>query len=205
MPERHFASFHSPTPTRTASLQPGRRRQAGVWSYSQTRTLLAVRAVPDILSQGGGRESGPWPRRVAAAAVLALVAVTIVHYLPRSRHGTARPVRAAVTAAPVPPAVSGAVSGDAGVAAEPDGITGQTLSWPGGLRLPATGERPVWFWPATGQVVPIGGLPPQRSGYQFIRAAGGWAVQAGPSAQAGCGSCAGPRRAVYILADRGGR
>jgi len=50
-------------------------------------------------------------------------------------------------------------------------------------------------------VVPIGGLPPQRSGYQFIRAAGGWAVLAGPGIQAGCGSCAGPRRAVYFLAD----
>ena len=157
--------------------------------------------MPDILSQGGSRESGPWPRRVAAAAVLALVAVTIVHYLPRSRHGTARPVRAAVTATPLPPAVSGAVSGDAGVAEEPNGITGQTLSWPGGLRLPATGERPVWFWPATGQVAPIGGLPLQRSGYQFIRATGGWAVKAGPAAQVGCGSCAGPPRAVYFLAD----
>jgi len=157
--------------------------------------------VPDILSQGGGRESGPWPRRVAAAAVLALVAVTIVHYLPRSRHGTARPVRAAVTATPLPLTISGAVSGDAGVAAEPDGITGQTLSWPGGLRLPATGERPVWFWPATGQVAPIGGLPRQSSGYQFIRATGGWAVKAGPAAQVGCGSCAGPPRAVYFLAD----
>jgi hypothetical protein len=61
----------------------------------------------------------------------------------------------------------------------------------------------VWFWPATGQAMPIGGLPPQRSGYQFIRAAGGWAVQADPGAQAVCGSCAGPRRAVYFLADRG--
>ena len=61
----------------------------------------------------------------------------------------------------------------------------------------------MWFWPATGQVMPIGGLPPQRSGYQFIRAAGGWAVQASPGAQAVCGSCAGPRRAVYFLADRG--
>jgi hypothetical protein len=132
---------------------------------------------------------------VAAAAALVLVAVTIVHYLPRSRHGTARPT--AVTATPLPTAVSG----DAGVAEEPDGITGQTSSWPGGLRLPATGERPAWFWPATGQEVPIGGLPPQRSGYEFIRAAGGWAVQAGPAAQAGCGSCAGPRRAVYFLAD----
>ncbi len=51
-------------------------------------------------------------------------------------------------------------------------------------------------------MVPIGGLPPQRSGYQFIRAAGGWAVQAGPGTQAGCGTCAGLRRAVYFLADR---
>lgn len=159
--------------------------------------------MPDILSQGGGRESGPWPRRVAAVAVLVLVAVLIVHYLPRSRHGTARPDRAAITVAPPPSAVSRAVSGDAGVVEEPDGITGQILSWPGGLRLPATGERPVWFWPATGQVMPIGGLPPQRSGYQFIRAAGGWAVQADPGAQAVCVSCAGPRRAVYFLADRG--
>jgi len=147
--------------------------------------------VPDILSQGGGRESGPWPRRVAVAAALVLVAVTIVHYLPRSRHGTARP--AAVTAT-----APAAVSGVAGVAAEPDGITGQTSSWPGGLRLPMTGQRPVWFWPATGRVAPIGGLPRQPAGYQFVRVTGGWAVQAGP---AGCGSCAGPRRTVYFLAD----
>jgi hypothetical protein len=153
--------------------------------------------VPDILSQGEGREFGPWPRRVAVAAVLVLVAVTIVHYLPRSTHATARP---AVTAAP-PPAPP-AVSGDAGVAEEPDGITGQTLAWPDGLRLPAAGQQPAWFWPATGQVAPIGGLPRQPSGYQFVRAAGGWAVQAGPAAPAGCGSCAGPLRAVYFLADQ---
>jgi hypothetical protein len=162
---------------------------------------LAVRAVPDILSQGGQREHGPWPRRVAVAVVLVVVAVVIVQHLPRSRHGTARPAQAAVTATPVPLAVSGAVSGASGVAAEPDGITGQTSSWPGGLRLPATGDRPVWFWPATGAVAPIGGLSRQSSGYQFVRATGGWAVQAGAAAQASCGSCAGPRRAVYFLAD----
>jgi hypothetical protein len=155
---------------------------------------VAVRAVPDILSQGGDHQSGPWPRRVAAAAVLVLVAVMTVHYLPRSPHGTARP---AVTATPPPLAVSG----DAGVAAEPDGITGQILSWPAGLRLPVGGQRPAWFWPATGRVLPIGGLPRQPSGYQFVRATGGWAVQADPAAQAGCGSCAGPPRAVYFLAD----
>ena len=157
--------------------------------------------MPDILSQGGQREHGPWPRRVAVAVVLVVVAVVIVQHLPRSRHGTARPAQAAVSATPVPVAVSGAVSGASGVAAEPDGITGQTSSWPGGLRLPATGDRPVWFWPATGAVAPIGGLSRQSSGYQFVRATGGWAVQAGAAAQASCGSCAGPRRAVYFLAD----
>ena len=153
--------------------------------------------MPDILSQGGGRETGPWPRRMAAAAVLVLVAVTIVHYLPRSRPGTVRPARAAATGARPPEAVSG----DVGVAAEPDGITGQVLAWPGDLRLPASGEQPAWFWPATGRVTPIGGLPRQPSGYHFVRATGGWAVQASAAAQAGCGLCAGPRRAVYFLAD----
>lgn len=148
--------------------------------------------MPDILSQGG-REHGPWPRRLAVVAALALAAVLIVHYLPRSPHEARKPARAAVTAAPVPPSVARAASGDAGVAAEPDGITGRVLSWPAGLRLPAAGARPGWFSPGTGQVLPIGGLPPQRSGYEFIRAAGGWAVQ--PVAES--------RRAVYFLADRG--
>jgi hypothetical protein len=50
-------------------------------------------------------------------------------------------------------------------------------------------------------MVPVGGLPPQRSGYQFMRAPGGWAIQASPGAQAGCSTCAGPRRGVYFLAD----
>jgi hypothetical protein len=50
-------------------------------------------------------------------------------------------------------------------------------------------------------VAPIAGLPRQPSGYQFVRATGGWTVQAGPAAQAGCGLCAGPRRTVYFLAD----
>jgi len=161
--------------------------------------------LPDILSQGDGREAGPWPRRLAVGAVLAVVvAVAIVHYLPRSHP---RPAGAAATASPSlrvsGGAVSGdSVSGDSGIAAEPDGIIGPTLSWPGGLRLLATGPRPEWFWPATGQVVPIGGLPAQTSGYQFTRAAGGWAVQAAPGTQAVCGSCAGAR-AVYFLPDHG--
>jgi hypothetical protein len=160
-----------------------------------------VRAVPDTLSQGGDREPGPWLRRVAAAAVLVLAAVVIVQHLPRSRQSPARPARAAATVT-APAAASGAAEPAPALAAVPDGITGPALAWPGGLRLPAAGERPAWFWPGTGQMVPIGGLPPQRSGYEFIRATGGWAVQAGPGTGAGCGTCAGPRRAVYFLGDR---
>jgi hypothetical protein len=158
-------------------------------------------AVPDVLSQGGGRESGPWPRRLAAVVVLVLAGVVIVQHLPRSRGGTAQPARAAPTVT-APAAASAAAVPAAGLAAVPDGITGPALTWPGGLRLPVAGQRPAWFWPGTGQVTPIGGLPLQRSGYQFMRAAGGWAVQAGPGTQASCGTCAGPRRAVYFLADR---
>ena len=157
--------------------------------------------MPDVLSQGGSREPGPWPRRVAAVIVLALAGVLIVQHLPRSGDATARPARATATATP-PAAASGDALPAVGLAAVPDGITGPALSWPGGLRLPAAGQQPAWFWPGTGQMVPIGGLPQQQSGYQFIRTASGWAVQAGPGIQAGCGSCAGPRRAVYFLADR---
>jgi len=165
----------------------------------QIKTVLAVRVMPDTLSQGGDRERGPWPRRVAVAAVLMLAVLLIVQHLPRSRPSTPRPARAAAT---VPaPTASAAVEPAPAVAAVPDGITGPALSWPDGLRLPATGPQPVWFWPGTGQVAPIGGLPQQRSGYEFTRAAGGWAIQASPGTQVGCATCAGPRRAVYFLAD----
>src|SRR5580693_5592831 len=101
-------------PVLRAARRPGYRHK------QRSATLWAVRAVPDILSQGGGREPGPWPRRLAAAAVLVLVAVAVVHFLPRSRPVTARP---AVTATPPPASQPLAVSGDAGVAEEPDGIT----------------------------------------------------------------------------------
>jgi hypothetical protein len=138
---------------------------------------------------------------VAAAAVLVLAAVVIVQHLPRAWHSPARPARApAGVTAPV--AASAAAEPGAALAAVPDGITGPVLSWPAGLRLPATGQRPAWFSPGTGQMALIGDLPPQRSGYEFIRAAGGWAVQAGPGTQADCDTCAGPPRAVYFLADR---
>jgi hypothetical protein len=156
--------------------------------------------VPDTLSQGGDREPSPWPRRVAAAVVLVVAAVLIVLHLPRSSHSgsaqsrpTVTPAAPTVTSSTGPPAVA--------VATGPDGITGPVLPWPGGLRLPATGQRPAWFSPGTGKTAPIGGLPPRSSGYQFIPVTGGWAVQAAPGAPAGCGTCAGPPRTVFFLAE----
>jgi hypothetical protein len=147
--------------------------------------LLAVRAVPDILSQGGDSEPRPWRRRVVAAAVLVLAGVVIAWHVPWSSRSSVRP--------------AGAAAGV--IAAVPDGLIGPALPWPGGLRLPEAGPQPAWFSPGTGQTVPVGGLPPQRSGYEFIPGAGGWAVQAALGPQAGCGNCAGPPRAVYFLAD----
>lgn len=160
-----------------------------------------MRVVPDTLSQGGDRTPSPWPRRVAAAALLVLAAVVVAQHLPRSRPSPARPARAAPTVT-APVVASSAAEPAAALAAVPDGITVPALPWPDGLRLPATGPRPSWFWPGTGQLVPISGLPPQRSGYEFTRVAGGWAIQAGPGTKVGCDTCAGPRRAVYFLADR---
>jgi hypothetical protein len=157
--------------------------------------------VRDILSQGGDREPGPWPRRVAAIAVLVLVAFVIVWHLPRHRQPTAHPHRAAVTVTPLPSVASGAHSG-VGPAAGPGGLSGQVMPGDSNLRLPVTGQQPAWLWPATGRMRAIGGLPREKPGYQFIRMAGGWAVEANSAARLRCSSCAGPRMPVYFLADR---
>lgn len=157
--------------------------------------------MPDILGQGGDREPRRWPRRVAAVAVLLLAAVLIVVHLPRPGHrpGGSRPRPAASTASPAPPAPGEVVPG---LADEPSGLVGQTLPWDDSLRLPITGEQPLWFWPATGRTKPIGGLPRDRYGYQFTRVAGGWAVQALSGTPAGCNDCAGPPLPVYFLGDQ---
>jgi hypothetical protein len=151
----------------------------------------------DILSQGGDRDPSPWPRRlVVIAAVLAVVVGGAVYLsLPRHQQSPAAAHRAPVSASPVPvPALSLPPPG-------PDGITGQTLAWDRGLRLPDAGAQPVWFSPASGGSEPIGGLPANQTGYQFIRIAAGWAVQASPALPSGCGSCAGPPAPVWFLAD----
>jgi hypothetical protein len=154
--------------------------------------------MPDILGQGGDREPRRWPRRVAALAILLLAAAVVVLHLPRHRPDAARHRPAASAASPAPSA-SGELS--PGLAAESSGLIGQTLPWDGSLRLPVTGEQPLWLWPATGRTRAIGGLPRDRYGYQFTRIGGGWAVQALSGRPAGCGNCAGPPLPVYFLGD----
>jgi hypothetical protein len=159
----------------------------------------------DILSQGG--EPGPrrkWPRRVAAAVVAALLIALVVEHLPQ--HSAPRRAPAARGSLP---AVGGIVAGEDGESgpgggeAGPDGVTGPTLPWSPGLRLPVAGAQPAWLWPATGRTQLIGGLPRDPAGYQFVRAGGGWAVTPGP-AGGQCGSCAGLPGPVYFVGDQAG-
>jgi hypothetical protein len=154
----------------------------------------------DILGQGGDREPNPWRRRLAMiAALTAVVAGGAVYLgLAQHQHAPAAAHRTQVTTSPAPVA-TGPIA--LSVPPGPDGIAGPTLAWDRTLRLPVAGARPVWFSPASGRSEPITGLPANRSGYQFIRVAGGWAVQASPASPASCGSCAGPPVPVWFLAD----
>lgn len=154
----------------------------------------------DILSQGGDRGPGPWPRRLAMIAALVVVAVGGAVYLSLSRpqHAPTAAHRTPATASPAPAPTSAVALS---LPPEPDGIPGRTLAWDPSLRLPVAGTQPVWFSPASGRSEPIGGLPADRSGYQFIRVVGGWAVQASAASPTACGSCAGPPAPVWFLAD----
>jgi hypothetical protein len=153
--------------------------------------------MPDVLSQGGDREPSRWRRRLVAAVILAVLLTVVVLRLPHHRHS---PPPAGVTVGPVPPRDSSPPPVPP-VPGEPSGIIGHTLRWTAGLRLPVTGVQPVWFSPATGRREVIGGLPPNRAGYQFVRLGGGWAVQPGSAARPGCASCASPPSPVYFLGD----
>jgi hypothetical protein len=143
--------------------------------------------VSDILSQGRDRGPGPWPRRLVLLAVLAgLVAAVVLTHLPRHRAPRPRPAAAVV--------------------AGPDGITGPTLPWAPGLRLPVAAEHPALLSPAAGRLQLIGGLPLNHAGYQFTQVGGGWAIQATAARaqpRAVCDLCAGSPQPVYFLSERG--
>jgi hypothetical protein len=158
--------------------------------------VLGGAALEDIISHGGERPPRDGRRRLLVGAVLVAAAVlVVVQHLPHDRPGGAHvaggrgpgglPVR--------PPADPAALP--------PTGITGNTAAWAPDVRLPRSGARPDWFWPAMGRVAPILGLPSGRAGYVFTRLAGGWAIQPAPAGPAGCSSCDAPAP-VFYLADR---
>ncbi|MGN6678910.1 MAG: hypothetical protein ACTHKL_14190, partial [Streptosporangiaceae bacterium] len=156
------------------------------------RRALGGTAIDDIISHGtDAGQRGPWRRRIAVAAIaVGLLAALIVQHLPSSgehphRHHAARIMGSPLLIRPV----------------RPDGIPGPSAKWTAGLRLPVGGTRPAWVYPATGRMTPIGGLPPIRSGYDFTRVSGGWAVQASAGAGPWCAGCEARPLPVYFLAD----
>jgi hypothetical protein len=128
--------------------------------------------------------------------VAAVLGVVIVEHLPRQTPPLHQHPRAAAS-----PALAAPIRIRP---ARPDGIIGPTDPWAAGLRLPVSGKRPAWLWPATGRMASIGGLPPAKSGYMFTRIRGGWAVQPGLAAGQGCAGCGTRQLPVYVLADRAG-
>lgn len=153
----------------------------------------------DILT--GGVDRGPaWRRRgLVAAAVVAAAGVVVLRHLPGDQHKAAsRPLPRVVSSEPLPRMMPGR----AGV---PGGVSGPRLGPMRGVRLPVSGPRPFWFWPATGRAEPIGGLPVTGASYSFARASGGWVVTRGALARPQCKICMQAPLPVYFLAGRANR
>jgi hypothetical protein len=160
-----------------------------------------VVAVNDIVSFGGDR--GPrwqrWRLVVAAACVTVALAAALVWYLPRTHHhGGGQATPAALS--PSQRAQEAIGSPLSTWPASPALMTGQPLPHDAGLRLLLGGRQPAWLQVPTGRTEAIRGLP-QSASYQFIRVAGGWAVQPFPPVAAGCDNCAPGPLPVYYLAD----
>jgi hypothetical protein len=162
------------------------------------RRAVGGTAIEDIISHGPdpGRR-GPWPRRLIIAAIaVAVLAALIVQHLPSSgRHPQHRQHPRSHVVAGSPLVIR---------PARPDGIPGPTAQWTASLRLPVSGSRPAWLYPATGRMTTIGGLPAIRSGYIFTRVGGGWAVQASGGAGPWCSGCESRPLPVYFLGDNAG-
>lgn len=160
--------------------------------------------VEDIIGRGEDRPPG-WRPRIGwiAAAVLVAGLIAVEHFPhgatsgPRhpAAHGSVKagrtdPVRRIQVPGVLPPKDSNGTVGPGTVG------PGTVAPWAARARLPRTGARPAWFWPATGRVAAIRGLPEDRNGFAFIRVGGGWAIQ-----PASCAGCHAPPAPVFYLAN----
>jgi hypothetical protein len=75
----------------------------------------------DLLILGRDREPSPWPRRLAAVAVLIVLAVVVITHLPAKRE--TQPRHPAATASAGPVQLAGLGSGAAGLLDQADGVT----------------------------------------------------------------------------------
>ena len=84
----------------------------------------------DLLILGPDREPSPWRRRLAAVAILIVLAVVIITHLPHGREASPRPpavsVSVSISAGPVQ--LAGLGSGAASLLNHSNGITGPAKS-----------------------------------------------------------------------------
>ncbi len=135
--------------------------------------------------------------------VAVLTALIIQHWPAGSRHPGRHPDAAGRSTASAPASGPNTVQPvSVAPGGRPDGITGPVTTWNPGQRLLIGGTRPSWFWPASGRVKRVRGLPDSTAGYSITRAVGGWVIQAAPPSGPMCTSCTTPPPPVYFLPGR---
>ena len=89
----------------------------------------------DLLILGPDREPSPWRRRLAAVAILIVLAVVIITHLPHGREASPRPPAVSVSISAGPVQLAGLGSGAASLLNHSTGITGPAISLaPAGSR-----------------------------------------------------------------------